>query len=158
MLPTQLFGLPLPQVAVYAFVAGVLPYVASKMYGLGALAPESLSVRKSAQSRSVDITKWPARVGAGGALYLFATGLLPEVLPAIATATVTLGGLMWAGTELYGTGYVGRGRKTALTPIGRRCGALAAAAFLFLNGTGLAAVAPVAGLVGYTVYARSKSE
>lgn len=158
MLPTQLFGLSLPQVAVYAFVAGVLPYVASKMYGLGALAPESLSVRKSAQSRSVDITKWPARVGAGGALYLFATGLLPEVLPAIATATVTLGGLMWAGTELYGTRYVGRGRKTALTPIGRRCGAFAAAAFLFLNGVGVGVLATVGGLVGYTAYARYKSE
>lgn len=158
MLQTQLLGLSLPLAAAFAFVAGVLPYVAAKMYDLGAVAPESLSVRKSAQSRAVDITKWPARVGAAGFLYLFATGLLWEVLPAIATATVALGGIVWAGTELYGTDYVGRGRKTALTPLGRRCGGLAVTALLYLNGAGIGVLASVAGLVGYTAYARYKSE
>ena len=157
MLPTQLFGVPIPSAAAIAFVAGVLPYAAAKMYGLGALAPESLSVRKSAQTRSVAVTAWPARVGAAGGLYLFATGLLWEILPTLATATVAVGGLTWAGTELYGTDLIGRGRKTALTPIGRRCGIFAATAFLFLNGVGVAALAPVAGLAGYTVYARNKS-
>jgi len=154
MLPTQLLGVPLASAAAIAFVAGVLPYAAAKMYGLGALAPESLSVRKSAQTRSVAATKWPARVGAASGLYLFATGLLWEILPTLATATVAIGGLAWAGTELYGTGLVGRGRKTALTPIGRRCGVLAATALLFLNGAGVLALAPMVGLAGYTAYAR----
>lgn len=158
MLLSNTLAQMLPTVAAIAFVAGVLPYTAAKMFDLGALAPESLSVRKSAQTRSVAVTKWPARVGASGLLYLFASGLLTEIIPAIAAATLALGGIAWAGTELYGSGYVGRGRETALTPIGRRLGAFAAASLLFLSGAGVLSLGPVVGLAGYTAYARYKSE
>jgi hypothetical protein len=143
----------LPAIAALAFTIGASGYGVAKLYGFGALAPESLSVRKSAQSRAGSLTRWLGVGGVGGFGYLALTGTLAEMVPLVGAATLTLGGMTFLAGEVYG-----RTRETALQPIGRRFGALGLTAGLYLAGVGLAAVAPVAALLGYTAYAAYKSE
>lgn len=150
----------LPVIAAIASVVGVMSYGVTKMYGVGALYPAHLSVRKSAQSRAGSVTQYLGVGGAAGLGYLVLTGGLFEMLPFIAATALAVGGLVWFAGEAYAGRFLGLGQKreTALRPIGRRFGAVGLSAGLFLAGYTLAALAPVAGLVGYTAYAAYKSD
>ena len=150
----------LPVIASVVFIGGGLSYVVAKMYDLGALQPEPLSVRKSAQTRFTALARALGLAGATGLAALVLSGLLTEVIQALLGVTAGLGVLAFLAGEIYAGSPFGLGhsRESALRPIGRRFGAFGLAAGLTLAGYTLAALASVVGLAGYTVYAAYKSD